>query len=174
MTNGNTHDNDAGDGTVREVAEGYELRFERFYASPIEDVWALITEPERIEEWLGVADVDLRAGGQFQLLEVGGQGIAGVILGLEPPRVLEYTWDSAHWTGGTVRYELSAEGGGTRLVFTHIHPLKSWEQFRYKSLAGWHTLLDLLGLAVDGTPESWHMGRWETHYDRYVAAGGLE
>jgi uncharacterized protein YndB with AHSA1/START domain len=170
MTNGTN----AGDGAVREVAEGYELRFDRVYNAPIEDVWALITEPDRVEEWLGVADVELRVGGRFRLLEVGGQGIAGVILTLEEPNLIEYTWDSAEWTGGTVRYELSEVAGGTRLVFRHIHPAKSWGEFRYKSLAGWHALLDLLELAVEGRPESWHMGRWQTHYDRYLAVGGLD
>ena len=170
MTNGTN----SSDGAVREVADGYELRFERSYRAPIDDVWALLTEPDRIEEWLGVADVELHVGGRFRLLEVGGQGIAGVILTLEPPHVLEYTWDSAQWTGGTVRYELSEEDGGTRLVFTHVHPFKSWELFRYKSLAGWHTLLDLLALAVEGRPQSWHMERWQAHHDRYVAAGGMD
>jgi uncharacterized protein YndB with AHSA1/START domain len=121
-----------------------------------------------------VADVELHEGGRFRLLEVGGQGIAGVILTLEPRRVIEYTWDSAEWTGGTVRYELTETAEGTRLVFTHIHPAKSWLEYRYKTLAGWHTLLDLLGLAIDGTPESWHMGRWQAHYERYLTAGGLD
>lgn len=170
MTNGIN----ATDGSVCEVADGYELRFERVYDAPIEDVWELLTDPDRVEEWLGVADVELRIGGRFRLLEVGGQGIAGVILTLEPRHVLEYTWDSAEWTGGTVRYELSERDVGTRLVFTHIHPVRSWDLFRYKSLAGWHTLLDLLELAIEGRPESWHMQRWQAHHDRYVAAGELE
>jgi uncharacterized protein YndB with AHSA1/START domain len=170
MTNGS----DSGSGAVREVADGYELRFERFYEQPIDTMWELISTPDGVEAWLGVADIDLRVGGQFRLLEVGGQGIAGVILALEPPHVLEYSWDSAQWTGGNVRFELSEEPSGTRLIFTHVHPFKSWELFRYKSLAGWHTLLDLLTLAAEGKPESWHMGRWQAHYDRYVAAGGLD
>lgn len=169
-----TYSTNTDDGAVREVPDGYELRFERVYKASIEDVWALLTDPDRVEEWLGVADVELQVGGRFRLLEVGGQGIAGVILTLEEPNVIEYTWDSAEWTGGTVRYELSESNGKTRLVFTHIHPLKSWGEFRYKSLAGWHTLLDLLELAVEGRPESWHMGRWQTHHDRYVATGGLD
>ena len=170
MVNGTNTD----DGMVREVPDGYELRFERLYAAAIEDVWQLLSDPDGIEQWLGVADVELWPGGRFRLLEVGGQGIAGVILTLEPPHVLEYTWDSAQWTGGTVRYELSESANGTQLVFTHIHPAKSWELFRYKSLAGWHTLLDLLELAVAGRPESWHKERWQAHHDRYVSAGGLE
>ena len=170
MTNGNN----TSDGVVSEVADGYELRFERLYNAPIEELWELITDPDRVEEWLGVADIELRVGGRYRLLEVGGQGIAGVILTLEEPHVLEYTWDSAEWTGGTVRFELSETADGTQLVFTHIHPAKSWHEFRYKSLAGWHTLLDLLELAVEGRPESWHMGRWQTHHDRYVTVGGLD
>ena len=169
-----TNTTNTSDGAVREVADGYELRFERVYSAAIEDVWELLTDADGVEKWLGVADVELRIGGRFRLLEVGGQGIAGVILALEPPSLLEYTWDSAQWTGGPVRFELAEADDETRLVFTHIHPAKSWELFRYKSLAGWHTLLDLLELAVEGRPESWHMGRWQTHYDRYVSAGGLD
>lgn len=164
MTNHN-----GANGAIKKGSDGYELRFERSFEQPVETVWEFITDPDRLEQWLGVADVDLRVGGQFRLLEVGGQGIAGVIEELDPPWVLEYTWDSAEWSGGTVRYELSRTAEGAHLVFTHVHPFKTWDEYRFKSLAGWHTLLDLLGLALEGRPESWHIGRWQEHLDRYMA-----
>ena len=34
------------DGAVQEVADGYELRFERVYDSAIEDVWELLTDSD--------------------------------------------------------------------------------------------------------------------------------
>ena len=49
-------------GTLREVDNGYELRFERHFEQPVEEVWQAITEPEHLAEWIGASAVDLRPG----------------------------------------------------------------------------------------------------------------
>ena len=54
---------DDDDGTVTESSEGlYELRFEQRYTLPVETVWAALTEPARLNEWLAQAKINSAAG----------------------------------------------------------------------------------------------------------------
>ena len=41
--------------------------FHRHYAKPIEKVWAALTTPERLADWLADAEIELRLGGRIQL-----------------------------------------------------------------------------------------------------------
>jgi len=159
------------EGTVREVDNGYELRFERHFEQPVEEVWEAITEPEHLADWLGTAEVDLRPGGRIKIEEAGGAGIDGEVLAVEAPRVFSFKWDSREWgDGGPVRFELSEdEGGGTLLVFTHIAPAAGFEEYRTKTLAGWHYLLNLLGSELAGRPQKFAMDAWQSIHARYAA-----
>lgn len=64
----------------------------------VEDLWALWTEPGKVEQWLaGGATIDLRVGGKFELSgHLGGRPIqtpvGGAILGLEEEYVLRVGW----------------------------------------------------------------------------------
>lgn len=157
-------------GTVTEVDEGYELRFERHFEQPIEKVWQAITEPEHLAEWIGTSEVDLRPGGRIKIEEPGGAGIDGEVIEVDAPRLLSYKWDSPQWgDGGPIRFELAEdEGGGTLLVFTHIHPPAAFDAHRSQTLAGWHYLLDLLGVALQGRAEKFDMNRWQRVHGRYA------
>lgn len=183
------------DGTVTETPRGHRLRFERHLAHPIEEVWAAITQPERIGGWLAHgAEIDLRVGGRIWLGEDDGSTwIESTISELEPPELIAYDFSSPDWDeGGTLRWELASTADGTRLVLTHDVPRLSeaeqrefaerlglpdgWEQLP-STLAGWHTILDRLPVALDrvggapSTDPSSFMSTWETlneHYKRIV------
>jgi uncharacterized protein YndB with AHSA1/START domain len=55
------------DGTLETRDGVHALRFERHLAHPIEKVWAALTEPDRMAEWLAAAEVDLVEGGRVRL-----------------------------------------------------------------------------------------------------------
>jgi len=157
-------------GTVTKVDEGYELRFERHFEQPVEEVWQAITEPEHLAEWIGGSEVDLQPGGRIKIAEGGGAGIDGEVLTVEPERVFAFKWDSKEWgDGGRVQFELAPDAdGGTLLVFTHIHPEANFEEYRSKTLAGWHYLLSLLDGALLGRPEKFSMDAWHRVHGRYA------
>lgn len=136
-------------GIVREVEGGYELRFERHFDQPVEEVWEAITDPAHLEEWLGAGEIELTPGGRVRLQEPEGERIEGEVIEVEAPFRLSYTWDSPAWgDGGPVRYELAPdEGGGTLLVFTHVQPAETFGRFRYPTLARWQASLANLTLA---------------------------
>jgi len=139
----------SGDGERRRV------RFQRRYGVPPEELWAALTEPGRLQDWLGeAARFDHAAGGRvdFRLGEDESQRVRGAILAFEAPRLLEYEW---HWPGedeSVVRFELAADGAGTRLALDH-RALPTAAAAGYG--AGWHAYLDRLELLFEGRRLDW-------------------
>jgi uncharacterized protein YndB with AHSA1/START domain len=91
------------------------LRARRRYDVPHEDVWAALTEAERLSCWLAPVSGELRAGGRYRL-----QGAAsGMIERCERGRRLSATWNSAGETG-RIAVELTAADGGATLALEHV------------------------------------------------------
>lgn len=97
----------------------------RIYDASPEEVWAALTDAERIPRWLGPISGELRLGGRFQL-----QGNAGgEILRCEPPREVGVTWEMGE-ARSWVDVTLTPEAGGTRLVLEHAAlPSEHWARF---------------------------------------------
>jgi hypothetical protein len=80
--------------------------------------------------------------------------LTGKVLEADEPDLLVFTWGEE-----TLRFELSAAGGGTRLVLIDTLPADA----AARNAAGWDVCLDrLAGLAVD--PNG-----WKPRFDAYVA-----
>ncbi|MBC8093797.1 MAG: SRPBCC family protein [Pseudonocardia sp.] len=87
-----------GQGSVT-AGEAYTVELRRRYTADREDLWDVITSPERLRRWLKPVTGDLRLGGTFQFEE----GEHGEILRCEPPRLLRVSWlygpDADAWPG---------------------------------------------------------------------------
>ena len=158
-------------GTVEHRGSKSVIRFERRLSHSVERVWRAITEPEEAIKWWGKLDIDPTPGGKavVEWQNTDDQGnravMHGVITALDPPRLLEVEGD----IHGTLRFELTPDGDGTRLVFTSTLELP--EEFRTKVLAGWHFHLDALAEALDGKAvdwPNWPYDRWERTHQQYV------
>lgn len=151
-------------GEIRETGDGYDLVFERRLSQPIEKVWAALTVPERISEWLLTkTEVDLRVGGRFALEWLDGDSaMAGVITELDPPRLIAWTWPYEAHPNSVVRWELQPDGAGCRLrlIQTAMHP-----PHLIGVSAGWHAYLECLPGAA--APE---ITRWTAERERELRA----
>lgn len=155
------------EGTVQEIDGKFVLRFERRLEYPIGKVWAALTEPDRLAEWLAEANLDLVEGGSVELRwqntdEHGNTAVAhGTITRLETLRLLEIDTD----IHGLLRWELRKDRNGCVLTFTNVTPAP--EDMRAIVLAGWHIHLDHLADALAGYPVNWptwtrdYWPRWE-------------
>lgn len=73
---------------------------EETVTADVSDVWAALTEPDRIAQWFGDrAEVDLRLGGAVTFGWPAGEVSRGVITTLEPRQRFAFRWD----VFGTVR-----------------------------------------------------------------------
>jgi uncharacterized protein YndB with AHSA1/START domain len=162
----------AADGAL-EVKDGkHVVRFRRRLSHPIERVWAALTESDQLIGWWGEAEIDLVEGGQFTMSwlntdEHGNRAVMHAkITRLEPPRLLETEGD----IHGVLRWELRPDSEGTVLTFSSTSELP--EEYRARSLAGWHWHLDALAEALDGRKvDMIHLpdARWERLHDEYAA-----
>ena len=158
-------------GSYTRRGELADMRFERRYPRPIETVWAALTVPERLADWMGPARVEPKLGGAYVLFADRAAPMDGTILAWEPPSVLEFSWAMGSERRSVARYELARDGDGTRMVFTQTGV--GYEAVGLM-LPGWHHFYELLGRALEGAPEAFSRARWQDLQGQYVAAYRLE
>jgi uncharacterized protein YndB with AHSA1/START domain len=91
----------------------------RRYDAAIEDVWAAVTEPERIARWFVAVKGDLRVGGTFHI----DGNASGEIVRCQPPRHLALTWAYGDRPVDEVDVRLTPDGAGPLLELQHATAL---------------------------------------------------
>jgi uncharacterized protein YndB with AHSA1/START domain len=102
------------------VSHPLAIEHEAVYPHSLERVWRALIDPAELAAWLMPTDFEPEVGKEFKLEtgspEVG--TIQGEVLEIDEPRLLR-----CRWTGGfgdtQVTFELTPEGGGTRLRVRH-------------------------------------------------------
>jgi uncharacterized protein YndB with AHSA1/START domain len=138
------------------------VRLERHLPDPPAVVWQALTEREQLRSWFP-SDV-IVSGGRWEAgaaitfpfpPEVMDMTFTGEVLEIDEPNVLAFTWGE-----DTLRFELSADGDGTRLVLIDELP----EGAAARNAAGWEQCLDRLA-GVEPAPDS-----WQPRFEHYAAA----
>jgi len=100
--------------------------------APPEVVFRALTDPAELRTWWGSPElyrtddwkVDLRPGGRWSCQARSPQGdaeVRGEYLAVEPPRLLEYTWEPSweQYRRTLIRCTLEPIAGGTRVSIVH-------------------------------------------------------
>lgn len=153
-------------GTLKQHADGrYELRYERYYPHPPEKVWRALIEPEELKHWFpSTIEGERKAGAKLRFAFEGQPGpvTEGVMRVFDPPRLLEFTWMK-----DVLRFELTEERGGSKLVFTNIFDERVVAP---RSAAGWHKCLERMAEKLGASkPED---AGWHDLYRSYAADFG--
>lgn len=149
-------------GTVHEEGDRLRLRYERRFAHPVAEVWRMVTEPDRLAAWFPAKVSYDRLGVGVELTfrftaedleradEAGVEDVPmvshGEITALEPERVFAFSWTAGNLTE-QLRFELTPDGEGCRLVFTTSIDRDSFMAPR--TATGWHFCLDHLVATLD-------------------------
>ncbi len=124
------------------------LRIERHLKHPPELVWRAITEPEQLNAWYPIKalTIDLRVGGRIEF-----EGMHAVVTQLDPPKVFAFSEhappEMQRESDDLIHFELTADGPGCRLVFTHVFDDRP-AAASYAS--GWTVCLNALEALVHG------------------------
>lgn len=126
-------------GTQQTIDGRPALRFQRHLDHPIERVWRAVTEPSDLARWF-VSDVPWKPE-LGEVIEAAGQ--SGEITELDEPHVIAWTWGPERY-----RFELTPEGDGCVLVFTHVFDERYGPAWQHA--AGWEAYLNRLDAHLAG------------------------
>ena len=147
--------------TLRPDGQRASVRLERHLADPPDVVWSAITDRDELRSWFP-CDVDVvggmwRVGAAivFRFSPEFDMTLDGEVLAADRPTLLSYSWGE-----DILRFELEAEGGGTRMVLTDELPPGS----AARNAAGWEECLARL----DGRQAA-QEGSWKAAFDKYAA-----
>jgi uncharacterized protein YndB with AHSA1/START domain len=156
-------------GTLSIRGDVATLTYQRWLPYPIETVWAAITDPAERKAWFGETTIEAREGGTIEMLPEDppappeAKRMSGRILVWDPPHVLEHEWHQRIVEDSVVRYELTADGDGTTLVFTH----RGLSVRNARGFApGSHAFLDRLEAHLAGAS----IPDWSERYDQVAQA----
>lgn len=163
---------------VEHHADGkrWTLVFSRYVRHSPAKVWAALTDPEQLHQWAPFdPNRNLATTGPALLLMTDGETTeefqSNVLRAVEP-ELLEYTWGD-----DLLRWELTADGTGTRLILRHTVTSPEWLP---RTAAGWHLCLVVAEHLLDGKPMGRIVGRdaknfgWEQLHDAYAARLGID
>ena len=98
-----------------------DLAYDELLPQPPETVWTEITEASAISDWLmPTEDFRPEVGCRFRLQRAPGVWISAVVLEMEPPRHMVWSW--SHNEGSPpsiVTFDLVPDPSGTRLLLSH-------------------------------------------------------
>src|SRR5438552_11134075 len=150
------------DATLLTTGERPAIRLERHLPDPPAVVWRALTDRDQLRSWFP-CDVIVE-GGRWEAgasisfpfsPEVIEMTLSGEVLSVDEPKALAFTWGD-----DILRFELSPEGDGTRLVLVDELPAGA----AARNAAGWETCLDRLA-GLDPGPDA-----WQPHFERYATA----
>ena len=130
----------------------------REYPDPVEDVWAAITESERLGRWIGTWTGEPRVGGTVAFTMTGEADAGGEvgdpvdvrILACDPPRHLVVEFPG-YGSGGSWHLDLTVQPADTGAVLVFAQRLP--QGLRREDVdAGWRWYLDRLGASLHDSP----------------------
>ncbi|SFE80329.1 Uncharacterized conserved protein YndB, AHSA1/START domain [Paenibacillus algorifonticola] len=147
---------------IEKLEKGYYARFERFWNHSAEQVWAMLTDNDKLALWFAELRVsELRKGGSMTFDMGNGELMPMEIFELEPGTVLAFAWDD-----NVVRFELHQEAEGCRLLL--VEQLTELNDHTPKDLAGWHVCLDVIEALLNGQSHDSRDSDWKQWYPRYI------
>ncbi|MBO1625477.1 SRPBCC family protein [Bacillus arachidis] len=148
---------------IEKVDNGYVAQFNRPLHYSVEQVWAVLTENEKLKRWMPNLYIeDLRQGGKikFDMMDGSGEFINIDILRCQINSVLEFTWGEDR-----VRFEIHKDQENCLLILKEfIHEINDHTP---KDLSGWHVCLEIFSSVLDDREMEFPREEWERWYKRY-------
>ncbi|WP_010676679.1 SRPBCC family protein [Bacillus timonensis] len=150
--------------TLTKSEPDYIATFERHYPHSIDEVWAMLTDNDKLPTWFPELKIDeLRKGGHI-LFDMGnGTFEKMTITDYHDRSALEFTW-----ADDSVRFELTPEQDGCELLL--LETITKLTDHTPRDLAGWDVCLEVIGVLLDGKRVENRKQLWEPLYEQYVQA----
>lgn len=126
------------------------VEIQRAFEAAAGQVWAALTEPQDLVQWLAPGMIEPRLGGAVRLdFADSGAIIDSLVCAYAPGRLLAYDWGGPNDPPRPLTWRIESEGDETRLTLTLVLPAK---EDAARAAAGWAAHLEMLAAALAGVP----------------------
>lgn len=155
-------------GQVSRQSDTVQVVMTRTFDHALATVWAALTEPARLGQWLAPGEIELHQGGRARLDFINsGTTIDSQVSAFKPGALLEYSWSEPGEPLRPVRWELQADGpAATRLVLTLTVPAG---EDAGRAAAGWEAHLEMLAAALEDVPIKFPFEHFKAAREAYRA-----
>lgn len=137
-------------GRITRTENGFEAQLGRVFAHPAAAVWAMLTDPAQMAQWLAPGSIEPCEGGTVRIdFADSGIVIDSRVTAFIPGRLLEYSWSSGTQPQRPLSWELLPDAAGTRLQLGVRLPVG---EDPAKACAGFEGHLEMLAAALEGVP----------------------
>lgn len=152
-------------GSIVKNEDRYTATLTRTIDHDVDSVWAMLTDPAHIVDWLAPGTIEVKLGGAAKLdFKDSGIVIDSEVTALDPPRLLEYSWSSPGEPLRPLRFEIEPDGEGSKLTLTLTVP--AGENVS-RSCAGFEAHLMMLLAAMEGVPIKFPFERFVSTRESY-------
>lgn len=157
-------------GRIEEHPDGYTLVFERRLGFPTTHVWDVLTDPEKVAQWLGRVSPGWQLGKEYQL-GMGDSAVTGTVLQMSPGLSLQFTWEDPLGDESVLDWQvLQAPGGSLLQLRAHANSA----DFLTEGAAGWQGILDAFDdVAAGREPARASMDQWQGLCTAYAEQFGV-
>lgn len=154
-------------GKISRRHDYFEIRLCRFFEHEQIIIWQMLTEPDKLPQWLAPGKLSLVKGGSATLnFSESGTDVRSIITDVDPPSMIEYSWSSHGEPARPLRWEVDAKAGHARLSLRLRIP--DTEDIA-RAAAGWEAHLDMLAAALEGVPIKFPLQRFKIVREAYRA-----
>jgi uncharacterized protein YndB with AHSA1/START domain len=150
---------------LRRKDQQMEARLSALIDDHVDQVWAALTQPDRLPLWLAPGQIEPRVGGAVKLdFAESGVVIDSRVTALQPQHLLEYSWSGPGEPERPLRWEIEPVGPMAGLTLTIIQP--ATEDIA-RACAGWAAHIDMLVAALAGIPIKFPFDTFKTAREIY-------
>ena len=139
------------------VNQGLTIEFQGIFKASVEDVWEMLTDNEKLKLWFPELEfVTLKAGGVLRFNYPDGESEEMMVLDVESPSYLSFTWDI-----NTVTFELQPLENNTQTEVNFTEWLAEITDHSPRDVTGWMVCLNVIAYLLEGKElfdreDKWH------------------
>ncbi|MCC9206535.1 SRPBCC domain-containing protein [Arthrobacter sp. zg-Y769] len=165
MTESNPSEAPIPTGRIERRPDGYTLVFERRFDFPAGHIWDVLTNGDKVAQWLGMLTPGWQLGKEYRL-DMGNAEVTGTVLQMSPGLSLQFTWEDPLGDESVLDWQVLETPDGSLLQFrTH----EESADFLTEGAAGWQGILDAFDDVASGRePARASMDQWQALRDAYA------
>ena len=152
------------EGRIEKLTDGWALAFDKQFDYPAIHIWDVLTNPRKVEQWLGAVSPDWELGKEYTL-DMRGGSASGTVLQLTPGSSLQLTWDDDLGEESVLEWQVLESDGGALLQF---RSRTDTADFLAEGSAGWQGIMTAFAAVAAGEPPAGEQsGQWRALRDAY-------